>query len=103
MFRRRRVISLFVIVLAFAGAAAGGAQPLPWRRIVVSVAWPAESEQAEHEAQPATPHGAQPSATAALRVPRSTSVRRSVAECSLFQRPPPSTSDRVSRVSLQLI
>jgi hypothetical protein len=89
MTRRLGLASLFVVVLAFAGAAAGPGRPLQSMRLVVSIAWLQDSDQVEHEARPLAPRVARPSATTVARVPRSARFRRFPVERWLFQRPPP--------------
>lgn len=91
MTRRLGLASLVVVVFAFAGASTGPARPLRSPQIVVSVAWPDASEQAEHETRPLAPRVPQPSATTASQAPLSVDLRRLPLERWLFQRPPPAS------------
>ena len=89
MTRRVGLASLVVLVLAFAGAAAGPARPLQSLRLVVSVSWLTSPERAEDEARPNAPRVEQPLTVAVARAPRAASLRRFPVERWLFQRPPP--------------
>ena len=89
MNRRLGLASLVIIAFAFGGAAAGPARPLQPLRIVVSVAWPQASEQAEHKTRPIATPVAQPSGPQASPAPRSVNLRRFLGERWQFQRPPP--------------
>jgi hypothetical protein len=91
MTRRLGLASLVVVVFAFGGAAAGPARPLEPLRIVVSMAWPQASKQAEHKARPIVAAVAQASATEASPAPRPVRLPRFLSERWLFQRPPPVT------------
>ena len=90
MVRRFGLASLVVVVVAFAGASAGSARPLPSLRLVVSFAQlhtPEEVEQEETRLSGTRTPGR--FITTASRLPRSARVRRLPVERWLFQRPPP--------------
>lgn len=89
MTRRVGLASLVVLVLAFAGAAAGPARPLASLRLVVSVSWLSASEEVEHEVRPNAPPVERPVATTVSRATQSLSLRGFPVERWLFQRPPP--------------
>jgi hypothetical protein len=89
MTRRLGLASLVVVVLAFAGGAAGPARPLQQLRLVVSVCWLASPERVEREARADAPRVEQPAAVVAARAPRSVAFCRFLVERWLFQRPPP--------------
>jgi len=92
MTRRLGVASLFVVVLAFAGASAGPAAPVESRRLIASFAW-LRAEPADVRVRPVTPRVSvlQPRSPARLLslepLARTTAVDRQ-----LFQRPPPDTT-----------
>ena len=90
MIRRLGLVSVAVVVFAFAGASAGAARPLQSLRLIVSVAWLTTQEQVEHQTRPLAPRVPQPSAANASRAPRSVGFRPFPVERWLFQRPPPS-------------
>ena len=85
MTRRLGLASLFVVVFAFAGAAAPS-RPIQSR---VSVVWLNAQEQVEHETRPLAARVAQPVTIALSLPPLSAGFRRSPLEGWLFQRPPP--------------
>lgn len=86
MTRRLGLASLFVVVFAFAGAAAVPSRPIQSR---VSVVWLSAQEQVEHETRPLAARVAQPIAIALSQPPPSAGFRWSPLEGWLFQRPPP--------------
>lgn len=89
MSRRVGLASLVVLVLAFAGAAAGPASPRASLRLVVSVSWLSAPEEVEREVRPDPPPVPQPAASTVARATQSLSLRALPVERWLFQRPPP--------------
>ena len=89
MTRRLSLASLVVVVLAFAGAAAGPARPLQSLRLVVSISWLASPERVEQEARSNAPRVEHPASVVVARAPEAVGLRRFPVERWLFQRPPP--------------
>ena len=90
MTRRLGLASLFVLVFAFAGAAAAPATPFPSLR--VSIVWLNAPEENERETRPLAPRVTPPVAVPVSQPALSTGFRWSPLEGWLFQRPPPATS-----------
>jgi hypothetical protein len=90
--RRLGVASLFVVVLAFAGAAAGPAGPVESRRLVASFAW-LRAAPADVRVLTAAPRvGALPSRSPARLLSLDPIARSTAVDRQLFQRPPPDSA-----------
>src|SRR5262245_41509844 len=90
--RRLGFASLFVVVLAFAGASAGPAGPVESRRLVASFAW-LRAEPADVRVRPVTPRvGALPPRSPARLLSLEPLARTTSVDRRLFQRPPPDTA-----------
>ncbi|HEX5107155.1 MAG TPA: hypothetical protein VFV95_01855 [Vicinamibacterales bacterium] len=92
MTRRLGFASLFVVVLAFAGASAGPAGPVESRRLIASIAWLC-SEPDQVRVRPESPRVSVLPHRSSARLLRPEPLARTTAvDRRLFQRPPPGTT-----------